>query len=511
MFANSRRFIVAVVLLGACSLAGAGCSSSNSPGVGSGGAGGGGGVTAASGGSAGTGGSSANGSPSDAGDAGPASDLTKPGPYAVGHVSYMLSDTTVYARPVAVSVWYPVDSGTITSATLPAQYPLDPFSNNLPVSTSADWEAAGYDRAYEEPTPSGAGPFPLVMVSPGSNTDNWQYLYIGTRLASHGFVVAVTDHENEGQWPWSSKDEMMVMMFNRTRDVSFAITELLLKNNNVGETLHGTIDPLRIAMSGHSLGGYATYALVGGDDENCDALAPVLYGWESLPYPQSTCGPTLPDPRIRAVVALDGFSSVLHYHELARISLPSLIIGETVEHLVSYNLFWTSNPNFGQWNVRPHAAINRSDSYRVDVTIANHMSFSIYCDLFSVLDRLGVANTNDEYGSPTAWPCVAQGTTFNPANDPTTRQIVTTYMLGFLNTYFGIEDDAWMLTSSYATQDQPNVEFFDSEQCDAPLPIDASLPSQDYYTYQPHPGECLTAEKDPADYFAPPVSDGGTP
>ena len=191
--------------------------------------------------------------------------------------------------------------------------------------------------------------------------------------------------------------------------------------------------------------------------------------------------------------------------------MPSLIMGETVEHTVSYNTSaFPSDPNIGLWIARPHAAINRSDSYRVDVTIANHMSFSNYCDLFSVLDRLGVANTNDEYGSPTAWPCVASGT-FDPANDRTTRQIVTTYMLAFLNTYFERENDSWMLTSDYAVQNQPLVEFFDSEQCDAPLPIDASLPSEDYYTYQPHPGECLTAEKDPADYFAPETSDGGAP
>ena len=105
---------------------------------------------------------------------------------------------------------------------------------------------------------------------------------------------------------------------------------------------------------------------------------------------------------------------------------------------------------------------------------------------------------------------MAQGT-FDPANDPTTRQIITTYMLAFLNTTFGIEDDSGMLTSDYAAQNQPLVEFFDSEQCDAPLPVDASLPSQDYYTYRPHPGECLTAEKDPAGYFAPAASDGGAP
>jgi hypothetical protein len=323
-------------------------------------------------------------------------------------------------------------------------------------------------------------------------------------LASHGYVVAVTDHENEGQWPWSSSNKMMALMFNRTRDVSFALTELLLKNNNVGETLYGTIDPSKIAMSGHSLGGYATYALAGGDDENCDALDPVLYGWESLPYSQSTCGPTLPDSRIRAIVDLDGFSSALHYHELARISLPSLIIGETVEHLETYNVIWPSNPTFGQWNVRPHSAINRSDSYRVDVAIANHLSFAIWCDIFTVMGSLGIVNTNNEYGSPTAWPCVTQGT-FNPANDPTTRQIVTTYMLAFLNTYFGREDDAWMLTSSYARQYQPQVEFFDFEACNE-CPV-----GNGDYAYRPHPCQCSVAQQDPAGYFAPPVTDGGAP
>ncbi len=486
MFTINRRFIVAVVVLGACALAGAGCSSSNSPAGGSGG-------------SAGTGGSSANGSPSDAGDAGPASDLTKPGPYAVGHVSYMLSDTSVYARPVAVSVWYPVDSGTITSATLPAQYPLDPFSNNTSGTTSTDWETLGYDRAYEAPAPSGNGPFPLVMLSPGWGGDYWGYLYIGTRLASHGFVVAVTDHYRDGQ-SGQPADDTAVTMFNRTRDVSFAITELLLKNGTSGELMRGMVDPSRIAMSGHSLGGYAAYALASGDDEVCDDLYEATYYGDNLPYPQSTCVPSPPDPRIKAIVSLDGSSMFLRYEELARISVPSLIMGETVEHssitdLSYFPLPQPPDPGAEQWIARPHAAINRGDSYRIDVTIANHLSFTNFCG--------GATGSGGFF-------CSAYGT-FDPANNPATHQIVTTYMLAFLNTYFGCENDAWMLTSDYATQNQPLVEFFDSEQCDAPLPIDASLPSEDYYTYQPHPGECLTAQKDPAGYFAPETSDGGAP
>jgi len=447
-------------------------------------------------------------SPPDAGappDAGSASDLTKVGPYAVGHVSYMLSDTTVYARPVAVSVWYPVDSATVTSVTPPAQYPFDPYSDNLPVSTSTDWEAVGYDRAYEGPTPSGDGPFPLVMVSPGSGCDYWQYLYIGTRLASHGYVVAVTEHENEGQWPWSPTDGIVVQMFNRTGDVSFVITELLLKNDAKGELLAGTIDPSRIAMSGHSLGGYTTYALAGGVDEVCDTLWPASMKLESLPYPQYTCAPANPDPRIRAMVSLDGSSQFLHYEELARLSIPSLIMGETVEHTVSYNSqsLLASDSDIGRWIARPHAAIHRTDSYRVDVTIADHMSFAIFCDLYTVMGRLGVANYG-QYVNTSEYPCVVQGT-FDPKNNPATREIVTTYMLAFLNTYLGREDDSLMLTSSYASQYQPNVEFFDSEACSE------CQVGQGDYAYRPHPCQCSVAQQDPSDYFAPPGSDGGAP
>ena len=87
----------------------------------------------------------------DSGIAGAAYDLdaggAKLGPYAVGHVNYTLADTAAYNRSVAVSVWYPVDATTITSTTPPAQYPLDPWSTNLPMSTSSDWEAFGYDPA----------------------------------------------------------------------------------------------------------------------------------------------------------------------------------------------------------------------------------------------------------------------------------------------------------------------------------------------------------------------------
>jgi len=55
------------------------------------------------------------------------SNLNTVGPYAVGHVSYMLGNTTEYQRPVAVSIWYPVDVQKIDARTRLAEYALDPI------------------------------------------------------------------------------------------------------------------------------------------------------------------------------------------------------------------------------------------------------------------------------------------------------------------------------------------------------------------------------------------------
>src|SRR5271169_2061150 len=61
------------------------------------------------------------------------------GHYTSGHTSYSLVDKENGNRPVYVSVWYPADARSITRSATPAQYPLDPYGGQLPVSTSMDW------------------------------------------------------------------------------------------------------------------------------------------------------------------------------------------------------------------------------------------------------------------------------------------------------------------------------------------------------------------------------------
>ncbi len=428
------------------------------------------------------------------------------GPYAIGHTSYMLTDASNGNRSEYFMVWYPVNPSTVTASTPPAQYPLDPYSTYLPVSTSTDWQAVGnYDPAYEGPTPSQEGPFPLLVLSPAFGGDAWMYIFIGTRLASHGYVVAATEPYADCQWSWSPCDDLLTVMVNRPRDVSFIITHLLIKNHTPGELLFHTIDPDRVAASGHSIGGYATYALTGGDNLVCDALWPAIVGADTLPYPPSTCVPTYPDRRIKTMVSLDGSSQLMRYRELARISIPSLIMGETVDQSVELgSLSGMPDPTqLRDWIARPHAAIDRDDSYRVDVNGANHYSFTTYCDAAQVFFNLGLISSDDLAGWLSSWPCTNTGIDAVTVSSADGHEAVTKYMIAFLDVYFHNPVgnpwlDWWILTPGYALNHTPTVQFFDSEICYA------SLPNNTYFTYRSYQTsrECNVAQKDPTGWFA---------
>lgn len=425
------------------------------------------------------------------------------GPYAIGHTSYMLTDASNGNRPVSIMVWYPVEPSSVSTSSPPAQYPLDPFTGTtyLPITRSTYWQPLGYDAAYEGLSPSKNRPFPLVVLSPAFGSDSWQYIFIGTRLASHGYVVAVTDHYADCQWAWSPCDDLLTIMVNRPGDVSFVISQLLIKNQTQGELLFDVIDGKKIAASGHSIGGYTAYALTGGDDLVCDALWPAIVGQDKLPYPPSTCVPIIPDGRIKTMVSLDGSSWAMLYYEFARISIPSLIMGETVEQLVEIGtLAGMPDPEqIRTYLARPHASIDRHDSYRVDVNGANHFSFTNYCDGAQVFFNLGLISSSGLTAWLSTWPCANTGLDAVTISSADEHEVVTKYMIAFLDVYFGgAESERRILTPGYALTHTPAVEFFNVERCDAVPPDDT------YFTYRPHQtsSECDVAQKDPTGWFA---------
>lgn len=105
------------------------------------------------------------------------------------------------------------------------------------------------------PTPA---KFPLIVMSHGTGGTASSLTWLGTALASAGYVVAAVNHPGnnaiDGYTP-----QGFSLWWLRARDLSAVISGML------GDPTFGArLDPQRIGAAGFSLGGYTTVALVGG-------------------------------------------------------------------------------------------------------------------------------------------------------------------------------------------------------------------------------------------------------
>jgi len=423
--------------------------------------------------------------------ASPPADQT--GPYKVGFVANTYYDSTRSdfaggPRPILTFIWYPAVPDNNGNPMPPAVYPMNVSGlNDLPDASSTDFEAYGIDPAYQEVAASKDGPFPLVIFSPGQGADSLGYVHIGTRLASHGLVVAVPTNFDErlnalGQPEFYPTGEAYAIgtYIERTRDVQYLMTRLVTDSNQSSSLLSGTIRPDQIAVSGHSLGGLAALALAGGDDQACD-LAGFL---DPNKFPPETCVPILPDPRIKAIVPIDGSNQYLYYAELARIKIPNMGIGQ------EWNTIESTNAGWGYIQARPHAAIQGHPNYRVDVAYAIHNSFSSYCTYIHVLYDKGII---DDQMLDASIPSNCPPESISAAE---IENLTTQYMIAFLKTVLvGENGYKEMLTTDYALENEPFIEFFETEEGSPDETVE-----EGYFSYFMHqPGtERATALKDPS-------------
>ncbi len=377
--------------------------------------------------------------------------LDEKGPFEAGFSTLRFVDASrnpeLGGRPIPVFVWYPVDAREISASTPEAIYPLDTLYALFPDASSSDFEAFGADRAYQEPQPSRRGPFPLVMFSPGSGMDATMYVYLGTRLASYGFVVAVTSHAGDGISSNDTFDSLSRSLVNRPLDVSFALTAILKENKSRHSLLHHLIDSDRIASAGHSFGGYAALALVAGDDRICDASE-----WFETPEP-GTCGALAPDDRFSVVLHFEGESDFMQFHELARIHIPSMVLGREEPRL--------TNIGIPAYNARPHAAISARRNYRVDVINSQHLSYSNLCATAQIWGEKGIYSPDDVAFFVSIW--CPPPSKIAPAEG---WRITTEYSVAFLKTYLAHEECSAqrMLTPEWTVANEPGVAFYTTER-----------------------------------------------
>jgi predicted dienelactone hydrolase len=293
-----------------------------------------------------------------------------------------------------------------------------------------------------------------LLVSVGWGPHPYAHLSIGTRLASHGFVVVAPRHTGD-QWLTTEPtgDHAAWALWNRPRDASFVLTTLLQRNATRGDRFYGLIAPNLVAAAGHSLGGYTAIALAGGDDTVWDYGLTDPYAWIDGSIPEDVPrGSTLPDPRFKVIVALDSANQELRFEELTRVKVPALGLGEEWDTLAM-------DPLMTGWQARQHAAFSGHPSYRVDVARTNHHSFAETCDGLAIMDLHGletIYGTNDVLRS---WLCEG---VLTPAES---RAIISRYMLAFLKTeLLGETDYQRMLTPGWTLTRETGIEFFETEK-----------------------------------------------
>ena len=143
--------------------------------------------------------------------------------------------------------------------------------------------------------PAASGPAPVAIVSHGLGGSREGLAYLGEALATAGYAVIHVQHRGSDTALWQGASDTRGsfqaaafdprVALDRLYDVVFVLDELGRRAAGSGP-LAGRLDMGRAAIAGHSFGAWTVMHMLG----------------QRLPIPGF--GPRLPDPRLRAGVAL---------------------------------------------------------------------------------------------------------------------------------------------------------------------------------------------------------------
>lgn len=222
-------------------------------------------------------------------------------------------------QPLTLAIWYPAaDDGT------PRLVGDNPVFQGVAIREAA--------------TPL-SGRHPLVVLSHGFGGNRFNQAWLAVQLADAGYVVAATDHP--GTSTFDRDPDQAAALWKRPADLSRVIDHL------TGDAdLSAMVDPGRIAVIGHSLGGWTAIEIAGGRFDadgfirNCAETASIActilarIGRLQDPDWRSRMAADLADPRVSAVITLDpggigGFTQA----SLKGITIPVLVIAAGVDRI----------------------------------------------------------------------------------------------------------------------------------------------------------------------------------
>ena len=262
-------------------------------------------------------------------------------------------------------------------ATLEAQFPFElSKSENLQQPGRLAWQKqtltlSDPERDRQIPTalylPRSRTRHPIVVISHGLGSDRFSFAYLAEHLASYGFAVVVPEHSG------SDSNQLAALLAGRVRDITppqefvdrpIDVSKLLNKLEQLSRfdpNLQGRLDLQNVGIVGQSFGGYTALAVAGATlqaqhlktmcQASQDSLNPSL-----LLQCRATQLPQLPshlsDPRIKAAIAINPFSSAIFGQAgLSQIKVPTMIVASSADMLAPalpeqiQPFTWLTTPN----------------------------------------------------------------------------------------------------------------------------------------------------------------------
>ncbi|TXD31633.1 alpha/beta fold hydrolase [Lujinxingia vulgaris] len=280
----------------------------------------------------------------------------RPG-YSYTKISYLPRGDGEEEREIFISIWYP----TLDSEGRPARY-----LNSI--------NAPGVLR---EPAPAidEEEPAPLMVFSHGNGSFSVQSYFFAEYLTSHGYVVIAPDHKGNtfGDTGGAVRLESTVY---RPQDVSAILdwVEALPEDH----ALYGKISPSKIAISGHSLGGFTTLANTGAtldmeavttgcaDDTISDRICEIFENDENAIFDEGFL-----DARFKASIPMTPAGAEVYVPGTSAIEIPTLM--------------WTAGRDLTLPNEREGdplwEAMEGVQHRRIDIANGGHFTFSNLCEL----------------------------------------------------------------------------------------------------------------------------------
>ena len=307
-------------------------------------------------------------------------------PYAVrGPHSIGTRDLAIDADiALEITLWYPASNGDGREESITYPYKMK-MGDPLGTVTFAKYAGLAMQDA---PYNLAAGPYPLVVLSPGFSIGTSSYSWLAEHLASYGFVVLAVGHREH----LDPENELWRSAIERPQDILtvFAYVDEQAKS---GGALAGLIDTDLVAVIGHSYGGYTSLAAAGApidtnafqsycestsgpDDPGawlCGQLTPhmadmaMLAGLNSIP---DGLWPISSDPRVDAVVSMAGDAFFFGQAGLAKVDVPVMAIGGTNDKDSPY--MWSTQPAFEY--------VSSPKKVKIALEGAEHMIFTGPCE-----------------------------------------------------------------------------------------------------------------------------------